>query len=134
MSWQLSNTMEPTFCLVALERALGQGAPMIFNTDQGVQFTSLAFTGRLARAGIAISMDGRGRARDNIFVERLWRSVKYEAIYLKDYTTVPALDEGLARYVHFDNHERPHQSLAYRTPAEVHLKQQGYPASSPPYF
>lgn len=134
LSWQLSNTMEPTFCLVALDLALVQGEPMIFNTDQGVQFTSLAFTGRLARAGIAISMDGRGRALDNIFVERLWRSVKYEDIYLKDYTTVPALDEGLARYFHFYNHERPHQSLAYRTPAEVHLKQQGYPASSPPYF
>jgi putative transposase len=134
LSWQLSNTMEPTFCLVALDLALVQGEPMIFNTDQGVQFTSLAFTGRLARAGIAISMDGRGRALDNIFVERLWRSVKYEDIYLKDYTTVPALDEGLARYFHFYNHERPHQSLAYRTPAEVHLKQQGYPVSSPPYF
>ena len=134
LSWQLSNTMEPTFCLVALDLALVQGEPMIFNTDQGVQFTSLAFTGRLARAGIAISMDGRGRALDNIFVERLWRSVKYEDIYLKDYTTVPALDEGLARYFHFYNHERPHQSLAYRTPAEVHLKQQGYPARSPPYF
>jgi putative transposase len=134
LSWQLSNTMEPPFCLVALDLALVQGEPMIFNTDQGVQFTSLAFTGRLARAGIAISMDGRGRALDNIFVERLWRSVKYEDIYLKDYTTVPALDEGLARYFHFYNHERPHQSLAYRTPAEVHLKQQGYPASSPPYF
>jgi putative transposase len=134
LSWQLSNTMEPTFCLVALDLALVQGEPMMFNTDQGVQFTSLAFTGRLARAGIAISMDGRGRALDNIFVERLWRSVKYEDIYLKDYTTVPALDEGLARYFHFYNHERPHQSLAYRTPAQVHLKQQGYPASSPPYF
>jgi putative transposase len=134
LSWQLSKTMEPTFCLGALEMALVQGAPMIFNTDQGVQFTSLAFPGRLARAGIAISMDGRGRALDNIFVERLWRSVKYEDIYLKDYPTVPALDEGLARYFHFYNHERPHQSLAYRTPAEVHVKQQGYPASSPPYF
>src|SRR5215211_9333068 len=95
LAWQLSNTMEPTFCLVALERALEQGAPMIFNTDQGVQFTSLAFTDRLARAGIAISMDGRSRAFDNIFIERLWRSVKYEDIYLKDYATVPALDEGL---------------------------------------
>jgi putative transposase len=134
LAWQLSNTMEPTFCLVALERALGQGAPMIFNTDQGVQFTSLAFTGRLARAGIAISMDGRGRAFDNIFIERLWRSVKYEDIYLHDYTTVPALDEGLTRYFHFYNHERPHQSLAYRTPAEAHLKQSGDPVSRPPYF
>ena len=134
LAWQLSNTMEPTFCLVALERALGQGAPMIFNTDQGVQFTSLAFTGRLARAGIAISMDGRGRAFDNIFIERLWRSVKYEDIYLQDYTTVPALDEGLTRYFHFYNHDRPHQSLAYRTPAEAHMKHSGNPVSRPPYF
>jgi putative transposase len=134
LAWQLSNTMESTFCLVALERALGQGAPMIFNTDQGVQFTSLAFTGRLARAGIAISMDGRGRAFDNIFIERLWRSVKYEDIYLKDYATVPALDEGLAHYFHFYNHERPHQSLAYRTPAQAHVKQPEDPVSRPPYF
>jgi putative transposase len=134
LAWQLSNTMEPAFCLVALERALGQGAPTIFNTDQGAQFTSLAFTGRLARAGIAISMDGRGRAFDNIFIERLWRSVKYEDIYLKDYTTVPALDEGLTRYFHFYNHERPHQSLGYRTPAQAHLRQPDDPVSQPPYF
>jgi putative transposase len=134
LAWQLSNTMESTFCLVALERALGQGAPMIFNTDQGVQFTSLAFTDRLARAGIAISMDGRGRAFDNIFIERLWRSVKYEDIYLKDYATVPALDEGLTHYFHFYNHERPHQSLAYRTPAQAHVKQPEDPVSRPPYF
>jgi putative transposase len=123
LAWQLSNTLEPTFCLVALDMALGHGGPTIFNTDQGVQFTSLAFTSRLERAGIAISMDGRGRALDNIFVERLWRSVKYEDIYLNDYTTVPALEAGLDSYFLFYNHERPHQSLAYRTPAEVHLEQ-----------
>lgn len=118
--WQLSNTLNTAFCLEALERALGHGCPEIFNTDQGVQFTSLAFTSRLERAGIAISMDGRGRALDNIFVERLWRSVKYEDLYLKDYATVPALEAGLNGYFRFYNHERPHQSLAYRTPAEVH--------------
>jgi putative transposase len=95
----------------------------MFNTDQGVQFTSLAFTSRLERVGIAISMNGRGRALDNIFVERLWRTVKYEDIYLKDYGTVPVLEAGLERYFTFYNYERPHQSLAYRTPAEVHGKQ-----------
>lgn len=133
LSWQLSNTLDPTFCLVALDIALAQGGPMIFNTDQGVQFTSCAFTGRLEQAGIAISMDGRGRALDNIFVERLWRSVKYEDIYLKDYTTVPALEAGLKSYFRFYNHERPHQSLAYRTPAEVHSRQEARHANSPPY-
>ncbi len=107
---------------------------MIFNTDQGVQFTSLALTGRLARAGIAIRMDGRGRAFDHIFSERLWRSVTYEDIDLQDSTTVPALDEGLTRYFHFYNHDRPHQSLAYRTPAQAHLKQPEDPVSRPPYF
>jgi putative transposase len=122
LAWQLSNTLDSPFCLAALERALVQGCPEIFNTDQGVQFTSLAFISRLERAGIAISMDGRGRALDNIFVERLWRTVKYEDIYLKDYATVPALEAGLERYFTFYNHERPHQSLAYRTPAEVHLE------------
>jgi putative transposase len=120
LAWELSNTLDTGFCLAALERALENGCPEIFNTDQGVQFTSLAFTTRLERAGIAISMDGRGRALDNIFVERLWRSVKYEDLYLKDYATVPALAEGLGSYFQFYNHERPHQSLAYRAPAEVH--------------
>jgi putative transposase len=120
LAWELSNTLDTGFCLEALERALEAGRPEIFNADQGVQFTSLAFTTRLERAGIAISMDGRGRALDNIFVERLWRSVKYEDIYLKDYATVPALTAGLGSYFQFYNHERPHQSLAYRAPAEVH--------------
>jgi putative transposase len=134
LSWQLSNTLDPAFCLVALDMALEHGRPEMVNTDQGVQFTSLAFTSRLERAGIAISMDGRGRALANIFVERLWRTVKYEDIYLNDYATVPALEAGLASYFQFYNHERRHQSLAYRTPVEVHLQQQGYLASSPPYF
>jgi putative transposase len=123
LSWQLSNTLDTAFCLDALEVALGHGCPEIFNTDQGVQFTSLAFTNRLAQAGISISMDGRGRALDNSFVERLWRTVKYEDIYLKAYDTVPALEAGLESYFTFYNYERPHQSLAYRTPAEVHWKQ-----------
>jgi putative transposase len=123
LAWQLSNTLDGAFCLEALEMALVQGCPEIFNTDQGVQFTSLAFTSRLERAGIAISMDGRGRALDNIFVERLWRTGKYEDIYLHDDASVPALAVGLDRYFMFYNHERPHQSLAYRTPAEVHWKQ-----------
>jgi putative transposase len=120
LAWQLSHTLDVAFCLEALDMALVQGCPEIFNTDQGVQFTSLAFTSRLERAGVAISMDGRGRALDNIFVERLWRTVKYEDIYLNDYASVPALEAGLERYFTFYNRERPHQSLAYRTPAEVH--------------
>lgn len=120
LAWELSNSLDTGFCLEALERALGDGCPEMFNTDPGVQCTSMAFTNRLERAGIAISMDGRGRALDHSFVERLWRSVKYEDIYLKDYATVPALAEGLGSYFQFYNHERPHQSLAYRAPAEIH--------------
>jgi putative transposase len=121
LSWQLSNTMDVTFCLRALEQALEKGGPEIFNTDQGSQFTSQAFTGRLEEAGAAISMDGRGRVLDNIFVERLWRTVKYEDIYIKGYATVAELEAGLADYFWFYNHERPHQALAYQTPAEVYL-------------
>lgn len=121
LAWQLSNTLDGYFCLDALQQALHVGQPLIFNTDQGVQFTAHEFTGCLETANIRISMDGRGRALDNIFVERLWRSVKYEDIYLKEYATVPELDAGLADYFRFYNHERPHQSLAYRTPAEVHF-------------
>lgn len=120
LAWELSNTLDTGFCLEALERALGYGCPELFNTDQGVQLTRLAFTTRLERAGIASSMDGRGRALDHIFVERLWRSVKYADMYLKGYATVPALAEGLGSYFQFYNHARPHQSLAYRAPAEVH--------------
>jgi putative transposase len=121
LSWQLSNTLDVGFCLVALEEALDLGKPLIFNTDQGVQFTSRAFTGRLEEAGVSISMDGRGRVLDNIFVERLWRSVKYEDIYIKEYTTVPELEAGLSGYFWFYNHEWLHQALEYRTPAQVHF-------------
>lgn len=120
LAWQLSNTLDGSFCLDTLNQALDHAQPEIFNTDQGAQFTAHTFTGRLAEAGIRISMDGRGRALDNIFVERLWRSLKYEAIYLKQYETVPALDRGLQNYFDFYNHERPHQSLGYRVPGEVY--------------
>lgn len=121
VTWQLSNTLDGFFCLDALRQALEQARPVIFNTDQGTQFTAQEFTGSLEQAGIRISMDGRGRALDNIFIERLWRSVKYEDVYLKEYDTVSALDAGLAAYFRFYNQERPHQSLAYRTPVEVHF-------------
>lgn len=121
LTWQLSNTLDGAFCVDALQQALLCGKPEIFNTDQGVQFTAHAFTGTLKVAGIQISMDGRGRAFDNIFNERLWRSVKYEDIYLKEYATVPALEQGLGSYFHLYNYDRPHQSLAYRTPAAVHF-------------
>jgi putative transposase len=121
LSWQVSNTMDVGFCLEALEQALHQGQPMIFNTDQGSQFTSAAFTGRLERQGIQISQDGRGRALDNIFVERLWRSVKYEEVYLKSYTSVLDAITNLNAYFSFYNHKRLHQSLNYRTPAIVHF-------------
>lgn len=121
LSWQVSNTMDVGFCLDALEQALHQGQPLIFNTDQGAQFTSAAFTGRLERQGIQISQDGRGRALDNIFVERLWRSVKYEEVYLKSYTSVPDAVTNLNAYFSFYNHTRLHQSLNYRTPAHVHF-------------
>lgn len=120
LSWRLSNTMDTAFCMDCLEQALAQGKPEIFNTDQGSQFTSAEFTGRLKAAGIQISMDGRGRALDNIFVERLWRSVKYEDVYLKGYETLPELLMGLTRYFEFYNHERPHQSLGNATPAAIH--------------
>lgn len=121
LSWRLSNSLETTFCLEALEEALREKQPEIFNTDQGVQFTSIAFTSCLASREVAISMDGRGRALDNVFIERLWRTVKYEDIYLKDYEDVDELYEGLRSYFDFYRHERPHQALGYRTPAEVYL-------------
>jgi len=121
LAWQLSNTRDGQFCLDVLRQALLAGHPEIFNTDQGVQFTALEFTGCLEAAGIRISMDSRGRALDNIFIKRLWRSVKYEDIYLKDYASVPELDAGLNAYFRFYNFDRPHQSLAYRTPAEMHF-------------
>jgi putative transposase len=121
LAWQLSNTLESSFCLDALHQALLWGKPEIFNTDQGAQFTSNRFTDCLIKAEIQISMDGRGRALDNIFTERLWRSVKYEDVYPNGYDTVPSLEYGLDSYFHLYNHERLHQSLAYRTPAEVHF-------------
>lgn len=120
LSWQLSNTMDTAFCVDALEQALKTDSPMIFNTDQGVQFTSHAFTQVLLDRDIRISMDGRGRALDNIFVERLWRTVKYENIYLNEYRTVAELQSGLQNYFEFYNQQRIHQSLEYKTPAEVH--------------
>jgi putative transposase len=120
LAWEISVTLDSNFCVSALERALEQGQPEVFNTDQGVQFTSLVFTERLLEREIRISMDGRGRALDNIFVERLWRTVKYEDIYLNDYGSVPEVQGGLGRYFRFYNGERLHQSLNYRTPAAVH--------------
>jgi len=121
LSWKLSNTLDGAFCLAALYAALRLGKPDIFNSDQGVQFTAHVFTGTLEDAGILVSMDGRRRAFDNIFIERLWRSVKYEDIYLNDYATVLALEAGLHIYFSRYNTERPHQSLDYRTPAEVYF-------------
>lgn len=121
LTWQLSNTLDGYFCLDALRQALSQGQPVIFNTDQGSQFTADEFTACLQQAAVRISMDGRGRALDNIFIERLWRSLKYEDIYLKDYASVPELVAGLRAYFHFYNYERPHQSLNYCTPAELHF-------------
>jgi putative transposase len=120
IAWRLSNTLDGSFCLEMLDEALRGGRPEVFNTDQGVQFTATAFTGTLESAGVAVSMDGRGRALDNVFVERLWRSVKYEDIYLRSYEAVPELHRGLARYFAFYNDERLHQSLDYRTPAAVY--------------
>jgi putative transposase len=120
LSWRLSNTLEGRFCLEALDEALTLGRPEIFNTDQGSQFTAREYTGRLEEAGIAVSRDGRGRALDNVFVERLWRSVKYEDIYIKNYERVIELESGLTAYFRFYDEERPHQSLGYRTPSEVH--------------
>lgn len=120
LSWRLSNTLDTVFCLEALDEALKLSHPGIFNSDQGCQFTSIAFTGRLKEAEIKISMDGRGRVFDNIFIERLWRSLKYEDVYLKDYQSVMALYAGLDSYFRFYNNERPHQSLEDKTPAMVY--------------
>jgi putative transposase len=126
LSWRLSNTLEAGFCVDCLEDALRtHGRPEIFNSDQGSQFTSDAFTGVLLDAGIVISMDGRGRALDNIFVERLWRSVKHEDVYLKGYATLTELLLGLTAYFAFYNHERPHQALGNRTPEAVHRTGEG---------
>jgi len=122
LAWSVSNTLDSLFCVETLRQALAEyGRPEIFNSDQGVQFTSEAFTGVLASAGVAISMDGRGRALDNVFVERLWRTVKYEEVYLKDYAGVPAAVSGLGSYFDFYNCERLHQALDYQTPQAVYL-------------
>jgi putative transposase len=120
LSWRLSNTLTGAFCVEALEEALSRTRPEIFNSDQGSQFTAAAFTNRLESRGVAISMDGRGRAIDNVFIERLWRSVKYEEVYLKDYASGWEAEASLAAYFRFYDHERIHQSLGYRTPAEVY--------------
>lgn len=121
LAWEVSNTMDEAFCVNAMRKAIeGYGVPEISNTDQGSQFTGEAFISQLKKYGIKISMDGKGRALDNIFVERLWRTVKYEDVYLRDYATMPELVAGLRRYFDYYNHERPHQSLGGRTPMEVH--------------
>ena len=132
IAWRLSNTLDGLFCLEMLEEALGQGRPEIFNTDQGVQFTAEAFTRRLESAGVQVSMDGRGRCLDNVFVERLWRTVKYEDIYLYRYGSVLELQRGLQRYLPFYNEERMHQSLDYRTPAAVYREARRAPPADPP--
>ncbi len=121
LSWEISTTLEADFCIRALERALSITDPEIFNSDQGGQFTSIAFLKCLEERNVQISMDGRGRATDNVFTERLWRSVKYEEVYLNDYVTVSEAKEGIGNYMHFYNQERPHQSLGYKTPAEVYF-------------
>jgi putative transposase len=120
LAWRLSNSLDSTFCIEALEEALVGEQPEIFNTDQGVQFTSVAFTSCLASRGVAISMDGRGRALDNVFIERLWRTVKYEEVYLKDYDDAWQAETSLREYFEFYCHGRRHQALEKRTPAEVY--------------
>lgn len=126
LAWRLSNTLDSGFCVDCLEQALQTyGSPEIFNSDQGCQFTSEAFTGALKAHGITISMDGRGRALDNIFVERLWRSVKYEDVYLKGYSTMPEAQLGLTHYFLFYNRERTHQSLGYKTPDDTYRTANG---------
>jgi putative transposase len=124
LAWRVSNTMDTDFCLEALEEALSKGRPEIFNTDQGSQFTSDAFTGMLLDQGIQVSMDGKGRYSDNIFVERLWRSVKYEEVYLKAYGNGTEARAGIGDYLKFYNQERPHQALGYQTPGAVFQEEQ----------
>jgi putative transposase len=121
VSWELDDTWELPFVLRAVERALAQATPEIWNSDQGSHFTSPQYTDLLLAANVQISMDGRGRALDNIYVERLWRSVKYEEVYLYDYATPREARQGLTRYFEFYDHERPHQALEYRIPAEVYF-------------
>jgi putative transposase len=119
LAWRLSNTLEASFCVDALDDALRKGRPEMFNTDQGAQFTSLTFTGALQMAGVRISMDGRGRWLDNVFVERLWRSLKYEEVHLKAYANGLEARIGIGQWVRFYNEQRPHQALGYRTPASI---------------
>ena len=118
LSWRLSNTLDADFCIEALEETLRKGEPEVFNTDQGVQFTSEAFTGLLQKHGVRISMDGKGSYNDNLFIERLWRSVKYEEVYLKAYQDGRDARISISEYFRFYNNEHPHQALGYRTPAE----------------
>ena len=120
LSWEISNTLDVYFCLSALDRALRKGKPKIFNTDQGSQFTSKIFTETVIKNQIELSMDSKGRAFDNIFIERLWRSLKYEDIYLKDYQSIPELNEGLKNYFNFYNNKRSHQALGYKTPVDIY--------------
>lgn len=120
LSWNLSNSLESAFCLEALEGALLWGKPEIFNTDQGIQYTSQIFVDAIISRGMRLSMDGKGRALDNIFVERLWRSLKYEEVYLKEYENVREARRGIGNYFAFYNHKRPHQALSYKTPFEIH--------------
>ena len=129
IEWELSLTLEPDFCVAALERALSNNKPEIFNTDQGSQFTSADFIKALKTSGVQISMDGKGRVFDNIFVERLWRTVKVEEVYLRDYQTVAEATLSLGRYFEFYNNERLHQALGYRTPAEVYGVAAGPPVA-----
>lgn len=131
LSWRLSTTLTGSFCLEALDEALARATPEIFNSDQGSQFTAMAFTSRLELCGVAISMDGRGRAIDNVFIERLWRSVKYEEVYLKEYANGWDAEASLAAYFRFYNEERIHQSLAYRTPGEVYRDRDSSGGQSP---
>lgn len=123
LSWRISNSLDNLFCIDALDEALATRQPEIFNSDQGSQFTSNNFISILEGREVRISMDGRGRALDNIMIERLWRSVKYEEVYLKDYMSVKDAVDGLGRYLHFYNNERLHQSLGYKTPSEVYFKE-----------
>ena len=124
LAWKLSNTLDTGFCVAALEEALSKGRPEIFNTDQGSQFTRDAFTNLLQEQGVRVSMDGKVRYLDNIVVERLWRSIRYEEVYLRAYQTVAKARTGINAYLEFYNRQRPHQALGYRTPAEVYLSEQ----------
>ncbi len=125
LAWRLSNTLEAAFCVAARDEALARhGRPAIFNTDQGSQFTSLDFTGRLAEAGIRISMDGRGRWMDNVFIERLWRSLKYECVYLNAFETGSEARAGIGRWIAYYNAERPHSALGDRTPEEAYAERE----------